>query len=182
MPDSPDSPIVMPHLPLEEPAGGGGPERRTQTRFPLTAGAEVYEHQTKIRITGRCSDLGPGGCYIDTLNPFAVGSEVTVRVNRDGREFEAGAIVSYAHPQMGMGMTFTQITPEHQGVLRSWVAELSGEQTEQPEILATTSANAAAAGGDRNLRFVLNELIALLVHRKLIGESEGDELLRMLLR
>ena len=184
MSDSPDSPIVMPAPLLEEAAKGDGPERRTQTRFPFTAGAEVYELQTKIRITGRCSDLSSGGCYVDTLNPFAVGSEVTIRVKRNSLEFEAAAVITYAHPQMGMGITFTKVTPEHQGVLRSWIAELGGELPQDRPVSTPASElpAAAVAGDDAKMRPVLNELITLLVRRKVIAENEGVELLRMMLR
>ena len=123
---------------------------------PLRRPAEVDEVRSEARVTGRCSDLGPGGCYVDTLSPFAVGSAVRIRIERDMSEFDAAAIVAYAHVSMGMGLAFTAIKDDYQGVLRSWIAELSGEQS--PKVgsghgsgmrLGPTSANA-------NLRQVLN--------------------------
>jgi hypothetical protein len=104
-----------------------------------------------------------------------------VRIERERREFEALATVSYAHVSMGMGLAFTEIRPEYQAVLRSWIAELSGEQTGGP--------NAPAAGPEsgvlaaiENLHQVLHELVDLLARKKLISENEAAGVLRRLSR
>jgi PilZ domain len=89
-----DKPIVFPAPLHEEQAKRGGPERRVHVRFPFTAAAEVHELPSQTRVTGRCSDLSPGGCYVDTLSPFVVGSAVRVHIERESREFEAAAIVT----------------------------------------------------------------------------------------
>jgi hypothetical protein len=176
-----DTPIVFPAPLPEEPAKISGPERRAQGRFPFTAAAEVNELRSQTRVAGRCSDLGPGGCYVDTLSPFAVGAVVRVRLERDQREFEAAAIVTYAHVSMGMGLAFTGIKREHQDVLRSWIADLSGEQPPEP-VASTTEPETAAIDLNANMRLVLNELIYLLVRKKIITENEGAELLREMFR
>jgi hypothetical protein len=172
-----DMPIVLPAPLPEESAKGGGPERRAQVRFPFTAAAEVYELRSQTRVRGRCSDLSPGGCYVDTLIPFEVGAVVRVHIARDSREFEAAAVVTYAHVQMGMGLAFTEITRERQDVLRSWIAELSGKQPPEPAV-STSGPESGAMDAHANMRLVLNELIYLLVRKKIITEIEGAGLLR----
>jgi PilZ domain len=176
-----DKPIVFPAPLNEETQTSGGPERRVQVRYPFTAAAEVHELRSQTRVTGRCSDLSPGGCYVDTLSPFAVGSAVRVRIERELREFEAAAIVSYAHVSMGMGLSFTAIKREHQDVLRSWIADLSGEQPSEP-VVSTTERETGAIEENANMRFVMNELITLLVRKKIITENEGSGLLRQMFR
>jgi hypothetical protein len=107
---------------------------------------------------------------------------VKIRIERKVHGFEAEAVVAYAHVSMGMGLTFTEIKPEHQDVLRSWLAELSGEDSAE---LASSKQESAARGKeeeDTNLRLVLNQLITLLVRKKIILEAEGAELLRQLFR
>lgn len=174
-------PIVFPAPLPEEPAKSGGPERRRQVRYPFTAAAEVYELRSKTRVTGRCADLGSGGCYVDTLSPFPVGTSVRVRVEQDNREFEAEAVVAYALVQMGMGLAFTEVKREHLGVLRSWIADLSGEKA--PENTAPAAEFAGEAiEVNASMRLVMNELITLLVRRKIIAETEGAALLRQLFR
>jgi hypothetical protein len=176
-----DMPNMIP-LPLaEESPKSGGAESRTQTRFPFTAAAEVYELRTQTRVTARCSDLSSGGCYVDTLSPFAVGAVVRIRIETDKREFEAGAVVAYAHASMGMVLAFTAIKSEHQDVLRSWIAELSGEQSPGPAV-PSTEPETGAIEANANIRLVVHELITLLVHKKIITENEGLGLLRQLFR
>jgi hypothetical protein len=176
-----DVPIVLPTPSPEGPAKGGGIERRVQGRFPFTAAAEIYELRSQTRVTARCSDLGPGGCYVDTLSPFAVGAVVRIRLERDKREFEAAAVVTYALASMGMGLAFTGIKREHQVVLRSWLADLSGEQPAELAV-STTEPETETIDANANVRFVLNELITLLVRKKIITENEGTGLLRQMFR
>jgi hypothetical protein len=155
------------------------PERRMAQRFPFTAAAEVIDLRSKTRLIGRSSDLGLGGCYIDTFTPFAVGDTVQIRLERNRRELEATGIVAYALVSMGMGILFTDIKPEYKDVLKTWIAELSGEKAAIPEagspspdqnMLATVASN----------RQALNELINLMVRKKFIGEDEGARLLRLM--
>ncbi len=176
-----DMPFVFPAPLPEEPPKKGGIENRTQVRYPFTAATEVYELRSQARVAGRCSDLSSGGCYVDTLSPFAVGAVVRVRMERDQREFEAAAVVAYAHVSMGMGLAFTEVKREHQNVLRFWIAELSGEQPPEP---AESKAEPESEPIDMNanMRLVLNELIYLLVRKKLITENEGAGLLRQMFR
>ena len=174
-------PIVFPAPSVEEPQEKGGAERRVDVRFPFTAAAEVYELRSKARVAGRCSDLSIGGCYVDTLSPFALGSAVRIRMETDHREFEADAVVAYAHPQMGMGLRFTGIKREHEGVLRLWIAELGGEQPAEPAI-SKAEPEAGAIDAIENTRLVLNELITLLVRSKIITGSDGARLLREMFR
>ncbi len=102
-------------------------------------------------------------------------------MERDLREFEALAVVSYAHASMGMGLAFTEIKPEHQAVLRSWIAELSGEQPRTPEA-PVAGAEAGLLETMENLRHVVSDLVTLMVRKRVITENEAAGILRQLLR
>jgi hypothetical protein len=184
---------MLPAPLTEEQVKGGGPERRVQTRFPFTASADVYELRSQTRLNGRCSDLSVGGCYIDTLSPFPVGAVVRVRLVRDSRAFESAAVITYAHNSMGMGLSFTGMKREDQEVLRSWIADLSGEQP--PELAVSLEAPAPVPAPpppapppaaketetpdtNASLQPIVYELITLLMRKKLITENEGALLLR----
>lgn len=174
-----DVPVVFPAPLPEEPPSSPNAERRSGVRFPFTAAAEVLELRSQTRVAGRCSDLSAGGCYVDTLSPFSVGSAVRIRIERDLNGFEAEAIVAYAHVSMGMGLAFTAIKVEHQGVLRSWIADLSGEQPPKLDV-APAGPEAGLLGANEKLRQVVNELVNLMVRKKLISENEGAGLLRQM--
>jgi hypothetical protein len=82
---------------------------------------------------------------------------------------------------MGMGLTFTEMKREHQEVLRSWIGELSGELPCEP-VVSTSEHESVAIDTNANARLVINELIYLLVRKKIITENEGAELLREMFR
>jgi hypothetical protein len=150
-------------------------ERRIATRFPFTADAVIFDVSTQTRVVGRSSDLGSNGCYIDTISPLAAGAVVDVGLRRGLDEFKARAIVKYALPSMGLGLAFTEINLEHQAVLRKWIAELSGEQSPEPAAVAAETESEMLAANEK-LRQVLNELINLMIRRRIISEKEGAAL------
>jgi hypothetical protein len=154
----------------------GIPERRTLARYSFIAVAEVYELRSETRITGRCSDLSMGGCYVDTLSPFPVDSALRIVIQHDSREFQAMAVVAYSHISMGMGIRFTEIKPECRNVLRYWVGDLSGEPIPKLEPEEAPSRMLPPTDQDSDMRLALNELVTLLVRKKVITEMEGAEL------
>jgi len=54
---------------------GTSGDRRRATRYSFSATAEVLEIASGTRVSARAADLSMNGCYLDTLNPFAVGSK-----------------------------------------------------------------------------------------------------------
>jgi len=175
------SQTLWPGLAPQETSDGSVPERRAAQRFPFTASAEVIDLRSKARVTGRSSDLGLGGCYIDTLAPLAVGAAVRVRLERGLLSFEAEGTVTYALVSMGMGLSFSYFEPKDHDVLEKWIAELSGEEAPTAEPSSQTPEQNMLAKIASN-RQVLNDLINLMVRKKLIGENEGSSLLRLMFR
>jgi hypothetical protein len=107
-------------------AGESSPpaKRRAVRRCSFVASAELTELSSGAQLSARTSELGIGGCYIETLNPFAEGTLVQVRVHRDQGVFEAKAKVVYSHSNSGMGLAFTEIVPKQRLVLEDWLAEI----------------------------------------------------------
>jgi hypothetical protein len=102
-------------------------ERRSVPRFPFIADAEVMETTTETRFVVRVSEIGMKGCYIDILNPVPAGLTVRVKIFKDNQTFEAEGRVVYTHPTMGMGIIFTKITLEQQGILEGWIKQFGGD-------------------------------------------------------
>jgi hypothetical protein len=177
-----NKPAVLSPVPAPKPSVAGiGRERRSSARYPFTAAADVMELRSQTHVTGRSSDLGFGGCYIDVFTPFPVGAIVRVRLEREQKAFEATATVAYTQVSMGMGLSFTEIEPEHQIVLQTWVAELSGEPAPVSE--------APHPGPDQDLYSTvlklqedLRELVKLMIRKNVISEAEASALLRQIIR
>jgi len=60
------------------------------------------------------------------LNALPIGSEVAIKIFADSECFEANAKVIYAHPNMGMGLAFEQVSLKSQTFLRHWLLKASG--------------------------------------------------------
>ena len=160
-----------------------GKERRTSTRYPFTATCDATEPKSHAKIIGRTSDLGRGGCYIDTIGPFPVGTVLVVRINREHQTLTFEGKVAFAQPGMGMGLAFTKVTPDQQAILDEWIAELSGEPVEKQESAPAPAASETRSGSsDNQAFFVMNELIMLLLQKGVLSDSEGKSLLQKLLK
>jgi hypothetical protein len=176
-----DMPVMFPAPSQRETPAQAMTERRAGIRYPFAASAEVYDVLSQASLTLRCSDLGYGGCYVDTISPLAVGSTVRIRIKHDLRDFEAVAVVAYAHVSLGMGLAFTEIKDEYRGILHAWIAELSGDQSPKPEV-PTAGTDAGVYDSIANLRQVFNEFINLMVRKKIITENDAAGFLRQLFR
>jgi hypothetical protein len=99
-------------------------KRRSVRRCPLVASAEVTELGSGTLLSARTSELGLGGCYVDALNPFPEGTLVRLQILRDQGVFETKAKVVYCDPRFGMGLAFTEMTPDQRSLLEAWLAEI----------------------------------------------------------
>jgi hypothetical protein len=71
--------------------------------------------------------VGFGGCYVDSLNPFPKGALVGVKPLGDCGVFEAKAKVVYCDSGFGMGLAFTDMTPDQRSLLEAWLTEIVSE-------------------------------------------------------
>ena len=72
----------------------------------------------------RLSDLNLSGCYVDTLHPLPVGVGIRLKVVRNKIILEALATVIYSEARLGMGVSFTQLSPEQKSILENWLADI----------------------------------------------------------
>jgi hypothetical protein len=155
-------------------------ERRKNKRFAVSVSAELLELQTSTRLNGRVSDLGMGGCYIDTVSPFPIGAALMVKLVSGNRSVVAKAAVVYAQVGMGMGLLFTDISADEKKNLCAWLNELGGaspqEQYTAPAAASKIEEPIAAAKPAGVLN-ALHELVAVLRTKGVLSKSEV-ELLR----
>lgn len=163
------------------------PRRRSNTRKPFTASALVFEPQSEMLLRARTSDLGSDGCFIDTLNPFAKGSAVKVRIEKKGASFEAWAKVVYSLDSMGMGLEFDRVEPEQLWVLHEWLGAESGIMPPEMNLPAIeeeiSPKHLASQAKSKDVHCeVLHELIQDLMGRGLVSVEKGEAFLLKLSR
>jgi hypothetical protein len=155
-------------------------ERRRHLRFPFTASVEAIENQSRVKLSGRISDLGLGGCYVDTINPFAVGTVIKIRLSKENVTFESNAKVVFSQVGMGMGVAFISAVPQQFRIYQRWLNELAGKSLPDLEPPNETDTEVAAPNSTRNQDFVLGELLIALMSKGVLSEAEGKAMLQKL--
>jgi hypothetical protein len=98
-------------------------DRRNAVRYPLILVAEVTEVNGTSALNARSSDVSRTGCYIDTLNPTPVGTQVKVRLRHGDEVFDAPARVMYVCPGLGIGVMFhNNLSDAQLAILDRWLA------------------------------------------------------------
>jgi len=98
--------------------------KRAVRRCQLVASAEITERDAQTKLSARISEIGLGGCYVDTLSPFLNGTLIRIRIIRDSGAFECEAKVVYVQDGFGMGIAFTNVALDQSRLLQNWIAEL----------------------------------------------------------
>ncbi len=157
------------------------PERRCNPRCPFTAGATVVEPVSGAELQAHTTDLSLGGCYVDTMNAFPTRTEIHLRLTKDTTSFHTKARVIYRQTGMGMGLLFTEIAPAQRPVLRRWLAELRGESLPAPTAIEIEKDKfSSIAAPTSSERYVIEDLVAVLIQKHLLTEDEGETILRRL--
>lgn len=99
-------------------------ERRRSPRYPFIAALEITEVVTNTVMRARTSELSRFGCYVDTINPLPLDTRVRIMITHEGKEFRAEGRVIYDLPNMGMGVAFLGMAPQHLEVLEHWMRGL----------------------------------------------------------
>jgi hypothetical protein len=167
---------------IDSSAEADAHERRRHVRYPFTATVEAVEPKSQTRINGRTSDLSRGGCYVDTISSFPVGSIVRMRLTKETRSFEAPAEVVYSLVGMGMGVKFTDGDPEQLWILEKWVGELSGDLLPEPEPERPSDQSCAEGNPCNEGNDVLAELVMELMRQRVLSDAKCKAMLEKLKR
>jgi hypothetical protein len=149
-------------------------ERRVAHRHSVTASAEVVELNSGARFSTRTTDLGPGGCFVDTMTPFPVGAAVRVSIKRGDTSFQTAGTVVYSQSGLGMGIAFAELNPAQRDGLQDWLTELTGGKQMVQDSPKAFQPGAQGKLGDRA---TLVRLVRLMITKGLLTEAEGSAVL-----
>jgi c-di-GMP-binding flagellar brake protein YcgR len=94
---------------------------------------DVEQDDPPIRC--QLTDLSLGGCYLEISSPFPASSRVTLSMRAGDVEVRAQGVVRIMHPEKGMGVEFTQATPEHRATVEKFLGVLTDNRSLLPELL-----------------------------------------------
>lgn len=152
-------------------------ERRNADRHTFTASAEVIELSSGARFSTRTTDLGPGGCFVDTMVPFPVGAKVRVSVRKSQTNLETGGVVVYSQTGLGMGIAFDSLEPRQRHALDTWLTELTGSRNSSLASLSSYTAQESTPGKQAETPAAVTRLVRLMITKGIITEAEGASVL-----
>jgi c-di-GMP-binding flagellar brake protein YcgR len=107
-------------------------ERREASRLKLRVPVEIYTESSNSPIRGATSDLSLGGCYIESIFPFPVGTELELKLQLEGTLLVLATVVT-CDPQVGNGIHFGKMLPEDIEELQAFIAAAEAAEAAKKE-------------------------------------------------
>jgi len=108
------------------------PERRGYRRLKVSVPVEMNLESSETPTRGATSDLSGGGCYIETMYPFPVGTILDIKLQLENTLLIAATVVT-CDPQVGNGIQFTRMLPEDREELQMFLDATERAQEEKSE-------------------------------------------------
>jgi hypothetical protein len=110
--------------------------KRATPRFAFFAEAEVTMRDG-TSVPAQLSELSSRGCYIDTLEPIPVGTELRLHINDGMSACDLAGKVIYMHSGngmgiFGMGVVFGKMEVEQHVAIDTWLRDLARKPVKQP--------------------------------------------------
>ncbi|PYX39791.1 MAG: hypothetical protein DMG81_08375 [Acidobacteria bacterium] len=85
----------------------------------------------------RCklSDLSLGGCYLEIASPFPARTRIVLSMRAGKHELRVEGVIRVMHPEIGMGVEFTQTTTEQRDHVERFIKTLMDAGDLLPELL-----------------------------------------------
>jgi c-di-GMP-binding flagellar brake protein YcgR len=110
------------------------PETRNRLKAWLGTRAPEFE-QDDPPAPCKLTDLSLGGCYLETGSPFPQRTRIVLSMQVAGTQQRAEGVVLVMHPDLGMGVEFTQTTDQQRAQVESFIHALTSRNGVLPEIL-----------------------------------------------
>jgi hypothetical protein len=106
--------------------------RRVNPRYTFFADAEATLPDGTL-VLGQLSELSSRGCYIDTLEPIAIGTQFHLRICDGMNSCELQGRAIYMHSGSGLGIfgigvVFGEMPVGHRSAIEVWLHELAGKR------------------------------------------------------
>jgi len=106
------------------------PERRKHPRFNVSVGVEVHAEGSEIPIRCTTSDISLGGCYIENMYTYPVGTRLELKLQLEDTLLILAKVVT-CYPQVGNGIQFEKMLPEDLGQLRAFLDRIAKRELEE---------------------------------------------------
>ncbi len=103
-------------------------DKRRHPRYPVAVPIELHPDGGTVPTRTATSEISIGGCYVETMFTFAVGTKLTLTLWLESVKVSTTATVATCFPQVGNGMEFTGLSMEDGKRLEQFLADQSQNQ------------------------------------------------------
>src|SRR3954468_6336897 len=117
--------------------------RRVHRRVSCTGSIEISPESGAAIMQALLSDISASGCYAEIGNPLPVNARVKFSLHLRQKTLSGSGIVRQCHPGVGMGISFTDMSPYDRETLNTIVSSLDhAVAVSKPDRLAKAMAAA----------------------------------------
>jgi len=156
-------------------------EKRRSPRYRCQGSAHLRELASGTATWATTTDISLHGCYVEATASYRVGNALALIIEVNGFRVETTAEVRVVYPNLGMGISFTQISGENRERLRELLRSLSrpsvimGPRVSPP---APAALAPAALPPLPNPAAALQAINAFFEDRHILGRDEFLRILR----
>ena len=99
------------------------PERRRYPRCKAALPVELHPEGGSVPLRTNIDEIGPGGCYVETMFTFAVGTKLTIKFWLESLPVNASGVIATCYPQVGNGIEFVGMSAEDRQKLAQFVKD-----------------------------------------------------------
>jgi c-di-GMP-binding flagellar brake protein YcgR len=111
-------------------------ERRKHARIKVSVPVQILTDASDIPIRGATADLSLSGCYIETICPFPIGTNLDLQLSIDAILLIAATVVT-CDPQVGNGIRFIRMLPEDREALAVFLEAARQGQDSGSQVLSS---------------------------------------------
>ena len=123
-PEKPFWDVALPHAEVDNFQTTAANERRKSVRVKCSISVELRAAGQPVGW-GQASDLSQGGCFVEMHIPLKIESKLEVVLWVDGSKLRLNGEVVSASPGFGIGVRFTNVSPQSQQLLQSHIQSLA---------------------------------------------------------
>jgi c-di-GMP-binding flagellar brake protein YcgR len=98
----------------------GRNNRRDNARIKVSVPFEIQTDASSSPIRGATADLSLSGCYIESIYPFPVGTNLDLQLSIESTILIAATVVT-CDPQVGNGVRFSRMLTEDRETLKAFL-------------------------------------------------------------
>lgn len=113
----------LPHGVVDNFRATATQDRRQSARVKCSISVELHSPGQPV-IWGKASDLSQGGCFVEMPIPLKPESKFEIALWLGGTKLRLQGVVASASPGFGIGVRFSNVSPQHQEFLARHIQAL----------------------------------------------------------